>query len=68
VQLISDLFSRLMTWVEDQKEEGQTLVEYALIIVLVSVVVVGTLGLLGDEINNVFTTITGELGGASGGT
>lgn len=45
-------------------EKGQGLVEYALIIVLIAIVVIVALGFLGDEITNVFETITDELGGA----
>ena len=44
-----------------QKEEGQGLAEYALIIVLVSIAVVLALTAVGDEINSVFTNITTEL-------
>ena len=44
-----------------QKEEGQGLVEYALIIVLVSIVAIITLGLLGTTVSGVFTTITNAL-------
>ena len=44
-----------------QKEEGQGLAEYALIIVLVSIAVVVALGLVGDEINTVFTSIQQKL-------
>jgi len=47
-----------------QKEEGQGLVEYALIIVLVSIVVIGALSLLGTQVGSVFTNITGTLGGS----
>ena len=44
-----------------QNEEGQGLVEYALIIVLVSIAAVITLGVLGTTVSGVFTTITGSL-------
>jgi len=44
-----------------QNEAGQGLVEYALIIVLISIVCVAALSLLGDQINIVFTNITGTL-------
>ena len=43
------------------REEGQGLVEYALILVLVAVVVIVTLQLIGTEVNNVFNTILGYL-------
>jgi pilus assembly protein Flp/PilA len=39
------------------KEEGQGLVEYALILVLVAVVVIVILALLGPAIGNVFSEI-----------
>jgi pilus assembly protein Flp/PilA len=40
------------------KEEGQGLVEYALILVLIAVVVIGALSLLGNNISNLFTKLT----------
>ena len=39
------------------REEGQGLVEYALILVLVAVVVIAILTLLGPTIGNVFSSI-----------
>jgi pilus assembly protein Flp/PilA len=39
------------------REEGQGLVEYALILVLVAVVVIAVLALLGPAIGNVFSQI-----------
>jgi pilus assembly protein Flp/PilA len=45
-----------------RKERGQGLVEYALIIVLVSIVVIAALTILGPRISNVFNRITGTLG------
>ncbi|MEM7800246.1 MAG: pilus assembly protein [Chloroflexota bacterium] len=43
------------------REDGQGLVEYALILVLVSITVIVLLSLLGDQIGEVFRDITGEL-------
>jgi pilus assembly protein Flp/PilA len=40
-----------------EREEGQTLVEYALIIALVSVGLIAALGTLRTQIEGVFTTI-----------
>ncbi len=45
-----------------RKERGQGLVEYALIIVLVSIVVIAALMLLGPRIGNVFNAIFSTLG------
>ncbi|MFQ3565789.1 MAG: Flp family type IVb pilin [Aggregatilineales bacterium] len=43
------------------REEGQGLVEYALILVLVAVVVIVILALLGPAIGNVFSDIVNAL-------
>jgi pilus assembly protein Flp/PilA len=44
------------------REKGQGLVEYALILVLVSVVVIAILTLLGPAIGNVFSAIKNNFG------
>jgi pilus assembly protein Flp/PilA len=43
------------------REEGQGLVEYALILVLVAVVVIVILALLGPAIGNIFSNIVSAL-------
>jgi len=40
-------------------EEGQGLVEYSLLILLVSVAVLGGLTLIGGSVNSLYTTISG---------
>jgi pilus assembly protein Flp/PilA len=44
-----------------EREEGQALVEYALILALVSVVSVAALTLLGGNISNVLNSIAGSV-------
>jgi pilus assembly protein Flp/PilA len=44
------------------REEGQGLVEYALILVLVAIVVIAILLILGPQIGNVFSKVTSGLG------
>ena len=44
-------------------EEGQGLVEYALIIALVAIVVIAALLILGPQISNTFNRITNSVGG-----
>ncbi len=39
------------------KEEGQGLVEYALILVLIAIVVIGILTLLGGKVSEVFSSV-----------
>lgn len=45
------------------KEKGQGLVEYALILVLVSIVVIVIMGLMGTQISEIFSQVTSTLGG-----
>ncbi len=44
-----------------EEREGQGLVEYALIIVLVSIVVIILLSLLGGTVSNVFSRVANSL-------
>lgn len=46
-----------------QKEHGQSLVEYALILVLVAVVVIVVLSTLGTSISGIFCSVQGTLNG-----
>ncbi len=46
-----------------KNEEGQGLVEYALILVLVVIVVVAIVAIMGPQIGNIFSRITNALGG-----
>ena len=43
------------------REEGQGLVEYALILVLVAVVVIAILTILGPAIGNIFSEVVNEV-------
>lgn len=47
------------------REEGQGLVEYALILVLVAIVVIAILALLGPRIGNVFSQIVNDFDAAT---
>jgi pilus assembly protein Flp/PilA len=44
-----------------RNEEGQGLVEYALILVLVSVVAIGALGLIGKNVTSVLNVVANHL-------
>jgi pilus assembly protein Flp/PilA len=46
----------------DDRNDGQAMVEYALILVLIAVVVIGVLLLLGGQIKGIFSSIAGALG------
>ncbi len=43
-------------------EQGQGMVEYALILVLIAVVVIVVLIILGNQVQNVFCNVSGGLG------
>ena len=53
------MFKKLMA--KMQKEEGQGLVEYALIIVLVSIAVIVALTAMGTSVSSVFNNIVTKL-------
>ena len=57
------LYSHLVAWLStlEREEEGQGLVEYALIIVLVSIAAIVTLTALGKKVSDVFAQITAAL-------
>lgn len=44
-----------------KREDGASAIEYALIAGLISVAIITTVGLIGDEMNTVFTTILDKL-------
>ncbi len=54
-------FVRALVGLYAEEREGQGLVEYALIIVLVSIVVIILLSLLGGTVSNVFSRVANSL-------
>ena len=44
-----------------ERDEGQAMVEYALILGLVSVVAIAVLGLIGTHVNTIFQTVDNAL-------
>jgi pilus assembly protein Flp/PilA len=63
MRLLNEALIRLTTWL--RRDEGQTLVEYALIVGLVSIAAIVIMILMGDEIGNVFSKITTQLSNVS---
>ena len=55
------MLAQLMLQVAQRPSRGQGLVEYALIIALVAIVVIGALILLGPQIAAIFDTINSNL-------
>jgi pilus assembly protein Flp/PilA len=48
------------------REEGQALVEYALILALIAVFAIGALELLGGNVSTILNSIASALGGVAG--
>ncbi len=59
---IITLHNRIWTWLT--REEGQGLVEYALILVLIAVVAVAALTLLGGKVTSELSTVSSSVGHA----
>jgi pilus assembly protein Flp/PilA len=53
------MIKKLISFCKD--EEGATMVEYALMVALIAVALIGTVGLLKDGIGHSFTKATTEL-------
>jgi len=54
---MSGLFRRL--WSE---QEGQDIAEYAVMLAVILVIVVGTISLIGGNANNVFSSVSSSIG------
>lgn len=57
--ILSSIFSRV-----NRDEEGQTLVEYGLIVALISIVSIAALSLVGTSVRDIFQSIAGVLDNA----
>jgi len=56
------MFDYLKTWwIARKSEKGQDLAEYALLIALIALIVIGAVTLLGQEISTVFSNIANSL-------
>lgn len=62
MQLINNFLTNLLVKIQDIREEsGQTLVEYGLIVALLSIAAIVILSTLGKDIVNVFTEVSTKL-------
>jgi pilus assembly protein Flp/PilA len=66
LQLISNFVNSLLARIQDMREEsGQTLVEYGLIVALLSIAAIAILATVGGDIVDVFTEVSTELQNAT---
>jgi pilus assembly protein Flp/PilA len=63
---MTKLVARFCNWPARAREEGQALVEYALILALVAVLAIGALEALGGSVKTILTTISSALAGVAG--
>ena len=61
------LFKEMLRGAGVSEEKGQTLIEYALIVALISIAVIAILLLVAPELRTVFQGIVDALSGAAGG-
>jgi|HubBroStandDraft_4_1064222.scaffolds.fasta_scaffold1098692_1 pilus assembly protein Flp/PilA len=59
--MLSDIYLRLREKLRPVDEEGQGMLEYALILVLIAVVVIVILTSVGKHVSNTFSTIANTL-------
>ena len=60
--MIRDFISTLLARFQSDDEEGQTLVEYGLLLALIAIVVIAALVILGPIVSGIFDEIGDSLG------
>jgi Flp pilus assembly pilin Flp len=61
--MVMELVNRLLALARG--EEGQDLLEYALLVALIALVAIAAVGLAGNSVKTIFTNIAGQLAAAS---
>ena len=62
--MIRDFISTLLARFQSEDEEGQTLVEYGLLLALIAIIVIVALLFLGPIVSQIFTNVGENLNGA----
>lgn len=59
--------SNLINFVKSfsNQEDGQDLLEYALLVALIALIAIGAVGMAGGTVSQIFTDIATQLGGAA---
>jgi Flp pilus assembly pilin Flp len=61
---MAEIVARITTALRRSRQDGQAMVEYALILALVSIVAIAMLNLIGTDVNLVFNNVATRLGAA----
>lgn len=65
--MLNQLMARLsVAFMEVKEDEGQTMIEYALLAVFISIVAIVFLIAIGVDVTRIFTNVDTALGGANG--
>lgn len=56
------MFEKLCEWLSDRNEKGATAVEYGIMVALIAVVIIATVGLLGQQLVVLFQRVVEALG------
>ena len=57
------LWTKLSTWMKEEK--GASMVEYALLVVLIAIIAIVAISLAGQNVSKAFSTVAGSLGTAN---
>jgi Flp pilus assembly pilin Flp len=57
------MFAKLRTWTEGQR--GASMVEYALLVVLIAIIAIIAIQIAGEEVSTAFSTAASGLAGAN---
>ena len=57
------LWTKLTSWVKEEK--GASMVEYALLVVLIAIIAIVAISLAGQNVSKAFSTVAGSLGAAN---
>ncbi|MGH9198747.1 MAG: Flp family type IVb pilin [Acidimicrobiia bacterium] len=57
------MFAKLRNWIEDQ--QGASMVEYALLVVLIAIIAIIAIQIAGEEVSEAFSTVADGLAGAN---
>ena len=60
---MSNLINFVKTF--SNREEGQDLLEYALLVALIALIAIGAVGMAGGSVQAIFNNIAGQLGAAA---
>lgn len=58
------LYKKVTDWIADQDERGASMVEYALLVVLIAIIALVAVSLAGREVSGAFGDIASGLGAA----